>query len=65
MKPHVTKTKMSFEEVRQMLDDFYDEVEIKEKTDGVALHVTARRPDDRSLMNRLRRFFGLKPKDRK
>ena len=28
MKPHMTKTKLSFEEVCQMLDDFYNEVEI-------------------------------------
>lgn len=65
MKPHVTKPKLSFEEVKQMLDDFYNEVEIKEKADGVSLHVSAHRSDDQIVLNRLRHFFRLKPKDRK
>ena len=63
MKPHVTKTKMSFEEVRQMMDDFYEEVETKEKADGAVMHVVAQCTRDKGLMARLRRILGLDLKD--
>ena len=42
MKENARKSRLTPEEVRKMLDDFYDEVDSVEKSDGRSHHVEVR-----------------------